>query len=509
MDKASITFYALFRRAVAHELWTTMDSKNEPELDLREYARQLQQAIREADGAGMQQWRTLIEQGLARAYRAGDVVALCDVVQAIVSILDAQGRQRDAVSEIEHAISLARAEPNALAMLLSMKATFQATSGATQAALESVAEAERVGASATLEFARAKVDCNCLVVRYLALESWSGIPPQLSLIEDAGMRASDRLFLLSFFIPFGFSLGRRSEMHPWLRMFRVDATDLHHDYRIGDAAVRQASPKTQSTVPLTLLRARICRGGTGSGRSRQSILEVRAQGLRRDWAACQAALSKLLRARRRAGHASLDTSGGFEALCEAWLGDGDPNVVSCEPPPSVHLLNLPSVLAAGEAIAAAGTRAAAADWSDWYAAAMPERVVTSIEWPVSVARVRALLLLRCGDVNAARKQLERAVDIAAEGGYSIEMATAQLQLAEVLRQGSPSIEQRAASLRREATSTLRAAKIDSSPIAYEAAHIHPLGRNSRAVPQLTTRELEVLVALSRGSPTRLRPSSSA
>ena len=404
------------------------------DIDLTEYATQLQQAVRESGGLGSARWRLLIERGLSTAYRQGDIVGLCDVVQAIVSLLDAQGRQRDAVAEVEHAISLAKGEPNALAMLLSMRATFQATAGDAVDALQAIEAAEAQLPRATLAFAATKCAYNCLVARCLILDPSVAVPEHLSISPGTDARTSDSLFLLSVFIPYAFSLGRGPEMHAWTRMLRLEAESIKHDYRIGDAAVfGAAEAATRSLAALPDDRA--LPRWNWLARWRLGVLQFRQQLLRRDWAGARDALAALVKARRRAGQASLDTLDGFEALCHAQLETGEEANLATDPPSSLHLLNLPSCLAMAEGIATSGTRTSAGQWRDWLEA-VPEHIVTSLEWPVSRHRLQALLTLRCGDVRGARKHLERSVAWAAASGYPLEQATAEVQLTELLRYGS-------------------------------------------------------------------------
>ena len=130
----------------------------------RKFAERLQQALREEGSGGAERWRVAVEEGLTAAYAAGDVVAVCEVVQVIISLLDAQGSYRDAVSEVGHAIALADDEPNALAMLNSMNATLLAACGDVEAARHSVSAAELALSESDIPFAIAKCRANCAMV---------------------------------------------------------------------------------------------------------------------------------------------------------------------------------------------------------------------------------------------------------------------------------------------------------------------------------------------------------
>jgi DNA-binding NarL/FixJ family response regulator len=465
--------------------------------DIRAYGQRLQQALREGSEQGTGRWRELVEQGLAAAYAQGDIVGLCDVVQAIVSLLDAQGRQREAIAEIEYAVSISGGEPNALAMLLSMRATFQATSGSIGQALRSVQEAERSLPQADLEFARGKCRANCSVVRWIALDTSAKLPDELTLQTPSDTRTSDSLFLTSFFIPLGFALGKGAEMRPWIRAFRLQSAAVKHEYRLGDASVFQAAEEgILGLVELPALET-IPRWNW-LAQWRLEALRLRAQMLRRDWDSTMVELRALVRARRRAGDACVDDIGGLEAACQAYFDDGERLMPILEPPDSLHLLNLASVLAAAEAMAVGGTRAAAGDWADWLDKNAPQYIVTSLEWPVSRARIGALLALRCGDARRARKLFEGAIEWAKSAEHPIELAIAQLQLSELLGKDTLSLERLSVDLRRQAVPVLRGIGVDIAPLAYHVAHIHPRGKDALLTPQLTPREVDVLVALADG-----------
>ena len=209
--------------------------------DVREFALALQQAIRADGGAGTASWRDAVERGLSAAYAAGDIVALCDVVQAIVSLMDGNGRLRDAVSEIDHAVALAGSEANVLGMLHSMKATLLAACGDGPGAWASVREAESALASADIPFAIAKCELNCGVARTTLLDVESDAGRMLDLHPPGDARAADALFLMSYLVPWRFAQGARVQEHPLLRTFRLQSTAANHEYRLTDARLFEAA----------------------------------------------------------------------------------------------------------------------------------------------------------------------------------------------------------------------------------------------------------------------------
>jgi ATP/maltotriose-dependent transcriptional regulator MalT len=168
-------------------------------------------------------------------------------------------------------------------------------------------------------------------------------------------------------------------------------------------------------------------------------------------------------------------------------------------PPSVTLLNLASVLAGMEAVAIAGTQSEAVRWHRWVEAHLPSHVETCMEWPVSVRRVRALLLARTGDVKRATTLMREAVAWADEKDYRAEAAIARLQLAELLAASPTTSSQREWSRTRHAgREQARALGIPHVPHAYAATRAAALGQFVTSRPMVTPREAEVLELLARG-----------
>ena len=465
--------------------------------DIREFAARLQQALREDGGAGSEHWRMAVEGCLTAAYGSGDIVALCDVVQAIISILDAQGRFREAVSEITHAIALAGVETNALAMLHSMSAPLLAAVGESAAAEKALEAAERIVDEANIPFAIAKCQANCGVSRLLALKSHALQSDWFVVHGSSAIRPEDALILMSYFIPYQFAVGARAEIRPWLRTFRLQARAASHPYRVTDAEIFDAAASAIAD-PLKPLEFGEVPRWHWFANWRVELLRFRQLVLRRSWAEAEASLTMLFRARRRAGDAQLDSIDGFEMLLMALTERADPLRADVPLPESVHLLNLPSVLAAAEAVALDGTQHAAAVWHRWFAAKLPPEIATSMEWPVSRWRIQALLALRSGNERAAKREFEHAVRWATDAGYPIELAAAQLQLSELLRQRLSGAEHIWRALREKGADGLRLAGLDAAVFAYAVARTVPsAGKYSLRSP-LTPRETETLTYLAEG-----------
>lgn len=468
-----------------------------PIADVREFALKLQQAMREDRATGTDHWRASVEDGLAAAYAAGDIVALCDVVQAIVSLLDADGRLRDAASEVSHAVALAGHDANALAMLHSMSATLLAACGELEAAHEAVQKANRALSAAGIPFAVAKCRANCAAARLLALAPDSDDTSGFGLEASADARAADALFLMSYLIPYQFATGARADAHPWLRTFRLQATAANHEYRLADARLFEAA-EAAIAAPLEPADLGEIPRWHWFGNWRAAVLHFRQQLLRRNWADAESSLQALLRARRRAGQAQLDPIDGFEMLLMALHERADGGRDALRPPQAVHLLNLPSTFAAAEAVALDGSQNAAVAWYQWFESRLPAAVLTCMEWPVSRWRLQALLALRAGNERAAKRHLERALQWAAEAAYPIEFAATQVQLSELLRYRGVGTERAWRELRKSGADSLRAAGLDATAFAYAVARTPPALTSEGLVSRLTPRESEVLGYLAEG-----------
>jgi DNA-binding NarL/FixJ family response regulator len=218
---------------------------------------------------------------------------------------------------------------------------------------------------------------------------------------------------------------------------------------------------------------------------------------REAWAEVEPVLAEIEAGAVRLGSDAVGSPANFRAAVEA-LRDGGVHSVP-EFPPAVHLGNLAAVLAAAEAVAYGGSQADAARWLGLWDERMPATVRSSLEWPVSSARIHGLLALRAGQPRRARRSLEAAARWAFDAKHNVEHALATLQLAELFASAEFVMpEQKRSQQRREAWTRLREAAVPP------AAHAYVVGRGiSQAAPcgpgsRLTPRETEVLVLLAQG-----------
>ncbi len=461
-----------------------------------DYAGRLQRAARRLEETGPESWRGTVEQGLAEAYRQNDAVGLASMVQVIVGFLDAEGRFGDAVAEVGHALALAHNDPAAVAILEAMRACFLLAMGDLPAALKSIEAAELAQAQTQLPAAIRKSRSMIASGRLRAFAA-----DDLAQVEDLMALApedvldSDRLFLMSTYVPYRFALGERAAAHPWTRSFRLAAEAGGHQYRIGDAATFERA-EAAIRRPLESPSLDGIPDWNSLARSRLLAVRFRAALLQRDLAAANDELEALGRVCLRAGMISPESCDPFRALLTAVDGGGV--ALQLPAPTGIHLGNLGAVLAGAEAVGIAGSQAEAVSWHEWLVNSMPARIMTSLEWPVSRLRIQGLVALRAGDMRAARRDIEQAIGWAEGANYPIERALAQVQLAELLQHHAAAInESKWRALREQGWKALRAAGIDPAPHAYVVAQSRS-AKLTLTLQPLTPREAEVLSLLAEG-----------
>ncbi len=466
-------------------------------IDVSSYAERLQRDLRRLDAEGSpDEWRALVERGLSEAYRQRDSLGLVAILQVIVSFLDATGRLDAAVREIEYAIDVADDDADALAMLAAMRSTFLIVQGRVSEAAESLELAGNAINSAHLPLSSHKYRALAAAVQLVAL---SDVEPA-AVDRLAHARADgDSLLLMSYHLPYLYARGQRSLAEVRLRAFRLTAESVNHQYRLADAAIFAAADSAVSrpggapaidSIPrwnwLARWRAQLLRfhAAHHSETPQRAEEELRALGEVHD----------------QAGDADLDGIGAFVAYHLAQSSGGQATV-ELALPKAVHLLNLPAVLAGAEAVALAGSQALAARWLAWLQEELPRWVRTSLEWPVSRARIEALLALRRGTLRAADESFEQAIVWADEADYPCELAAAQIQWAELRlhHSGSPGrVGEQHRAMREQAWEALNRRGIVPVRFAYEVARLSAWTRSQSLHPRLTPRELEVLALLSEG-----------
>ena len=189
----------------------------------------------------------------------------------------------------------------------------------------------------------------------------------------------------------------------------------------------------------------------------------------------------------------------------------DSGEIAVSPPAyPLTLFNIGQVLAAGEAIAIAGTTECAGQWSEWFASAWPATVLRAPAWPVLAHRVRALLACRAGDTGVGLRLMDEAIVLADGIGSHVEAALSRVQYAELLAlDPQREARDRWSELSRSGRARCRALGIPSEHHAHRARTAATLGRfyaagpavipsDAPAATRLTGRELEVLRLFSAG-----------
>jgi ATP/maltotriose-dependent transcriptional regulator MalT len=165
----------------------------------------------------------------------------------------------------------------------------------------------------------------------------------------------------------------------------------------------------------------------------------------------------------------------------------------------VTLNNLGACLAEAEAVALRGTQRAAGEWLERLTALLPESVASSLEWPVSVMRIRGLLAVRTGLTRRARTELQQAFEWSTAGGNAPEAALSELQLGELCASADLRVAERTwTSHRRHGALRLRSLGYDPVPHAYLVAHGLTLSTRNRMAERLSPREVDVLARLADG-----------
>lgn len=419
------------------------------------------------------------------------------MIELIVGFFDAQGRLMEAISEIEHAIARSKADPPTLAVLTALRATFLSATGEPTAAAGAIAASEAAQSQTTNHVALGRSTRLCAATRMTTLTAEN--LPEIEHLMEMGTGEeleSSILHLVSIYVPYRFALGQGIDARPWTRGLRMSAEAIHHAYRLADAQTFERADATISSLETP----------TGEGlpewnwlaRWRVQTLRLYIALLRRETAPARKDLSGLLRARRRAGEANLDGIDAFQANVRATAAAPD-QTVNVPRPGSLHLLNLGSMLAGAEAVGTAGSQSEAAAWYEWLTTAVPERIQSSMEWPVSRLRVQGLLALRAGDPRNARYHFEHALEWADHASYPVEQALAQVQLAEFYDQYGPAQAPKTIPRLRDAGwKRLLSLGIDPAPHAYIVARKTVTGSPRPTLSPLTRRETETLVLLAEG-----------
>jgi DNA-binding CsgD family transcriptional regulator len=463
-------------------------------LDVPGYAEQATRRL--SQGVPATDWRDVVEKGLAAAYAQSDAAALTSMVQVVAHLLDAQGRFEDALSEIEHALVFAAAVPDAAIILQGLKAAVLAAPGRFAESEQAIRQGERhLGAASPVEAIRFRIYRQIVRWQSFSGEGRSDVEDLLALTASLGLRR-DRTFLLTWYVPFLATAGRRRQAHPWIRAIRLEAEQTRSRWRVSDAAAFEAWDEflrepEERRGPAALDQM------NGLSVWRGESVRLRDAALRRDARAAESALDALRKARKRVGSADM---GGVDQLGHAarWCSGDDAGLFG-PPPSSVSLNNLGAWLAEAEAVAMQGSQRTAGEWLAALSSVVPQAVSSSLEWPVSVFRIRAVLALRAGLVRQARSELADAIDWARSVGALPEEGLSLLQMGELCANADLRVAERTwRAQRAEGLSRLRMLGYDPFPHAYAIAHSLTLSSRNRLAERLTRREVDVLARLCDG-----------
>ncbi len=185
----------------------------------------------------------------------------------------------------------------------------------------------------------------------------------------------------------------------------------------------------------------------------------------------------------------------FGAVARAFAGL---DLMSVTPPRAVTLVTLPAWIAGAEAVAIAGTRVEAARWRHELSARLPAAVVTSLEWPARLARVRALLALRAGDRAEAAALLRAAIEEAVRRHARLEAAVATLQLHALEGGGGRRATGEVGRRLEESRGFVEGLGIAAEPFVEAVARAGARSHAASGTTVLTPREVDVLAGLEAG-----------
>jgi DNA-binding CsgD family transcriptional regulator len=461
---------------------------------LEHYATELERRLIEAPQE-TDAWRELINRGLQEAYAERNLVGLASMAHSMASELDSRGCFAEALELLDHVHAFARREPDALAMVVSMRGCFLLTKGLVEEAVSAAAEVEALAPDLQSAHAVSTAASSALMIRLAAMEAGAGLAAE-AWLGDAEMRSSAALFVASWYVPYLFAQGELASARHWTRALQLGANAADHRWRQSDANVFEAA---DSLVlhPAGRVEARVI-SVNHLGLARRATLRLYGAVRTADWHPAELALNDFASRVATLGASSVGGVEHFNAVLEAHR-DGR---LTAEPsiPSAVHLGNLAATLAAGEAIAYAGSQSAAAAWLERWPALVPDGVETSLEWPSSARRVQALLAIRSGETSrVSRGLLLKAIAWTGAVGYPAEHQLARLQLSELYESIDFMVPERLRTVqRREAWDALRALGIPPSQHVYAVSRSAMMVASERGITRLSNREAQVLQLLADG-----------
>jgi len=446
------------------------------------------EALKTSGLAQPEVWKPIYQAGLKEALQLRRLDDAAELAVFAAVCLESQGHYDEAIAELEFAAARASTSPDVTANLLGTLANLQAIRGDIDA-FDALAAASALVPHLQSEEARQEHNVEQAIVDCIFLAQNSVDEARI-----AGDNAQAAGFawlargLDIWAIPAMVAHGHRRRAVPWVNALAAHAEVDNSAYRSADAAALEfALASTQAIQQLNtepFERAR--RNNMAAWRAQVAVLHNAVRSRNAEAAAQALEHLDYLGSRLNAAHV---TNADFsEELAEALI-----------PPPTVTLVNLPAVLAAMEVIATRGTQEHAVQWAQWAQDHLPTHIHTALEWPASVARIRALLLVRIGKERTGIALMQRALNWCKTAGYPLEHALCEVQLSELLALGPAATpERRWSTLRRSGRATLREAGIDPLPHSFAATEALAYGRAAEAEPKLSPREVEVLGLLADG-----------
>ena len=465
---------------------------------LQSYASELRRELRYGSPLSSA-WREKYDEAIARARDERDLLSLAALSVTAAIRFDAEGLHNFALDHLRVAESRCRASPEASVLVSGTLALAEAIGGAPGPAQEALANAYRHAGTGISEEARADLKAHALAVRTVLLDPTAGEGVAEEVTETDGQgRDWFASMLMSWHIPYLLAMGYRGRAQGWTEQLRVTAAATKHRWRQVDAAVfTYANALAQRGEAATPDQRLLDESRNVNALWRLRCLALREATLRAQWVEAREEIARLKELTSVVSRGFVDGSWLFSAFIAAMRGDED----EASPPVPDHLslLNLGAVLAGMEAVAVAGRQSVAVEWLRWVDGHLPKEVETALEWPVSAARVRGLLMARAGDIQGATVALREGVRWAKNAGYVVEQALGEVQLAELLAHGGRMARRSSWDrLRRDGTAVLEGLGLEPILPAYLVTRLLALSRSEDHTP-LTPREVEVLSALAKGS----------
>ena len=461
--------------------------------NVRKRLRQARIDLSGPSGLDIVRWREVSDGILAEAHDAGDIDSVLAVGQFQNKLLEKERRFPELFREMDHALTIVPAKSSASGAILALKASALASRGDGEAAALALRESLQV---MDLAYGQTTLGWQvlCEIVRLRLLQGPSAAMPHLlrRLTDEEG--ATELGSLLRSYVPALATTGEIAEARPLIQDLNVIERDTGPRARSTDGVafeawsdmVDGALPTDVTTVPL-------------SPTSRFPVLSLHLYGalLTRTFNECNALLDELDGSRTEGW--DLGPQQAWRALVSAEFELAGDLLPLGEPPRKTSTLNLGAYLAAAMATALAGSARDAEAWRTWTRKLADDGILSSLEFPVAIARIEGLLALRLGEPKKARRLLRIAADWAQGAGYRLEAAIAQVQWAEISSALFPGSRPAWSDAANAGRSFLRSVDIDAAPLAH---HIHRLmtdsSPDSEATPLLTTRETEILRLLASG-----------